>query len=701
MKKVLFALMLVAVSAKAQTVVPYNDIALGNANGIAVVLSNANVRVCTVPTSTNPPCTTLAPNLKKLAKDGTCSTDTQPNPMTADSSGNYSFCGPAGYFVVETSKQRYGTVRVPIVMAAVGGGTGGLCSAGQVVTGINPDGTPVCGSAGGVVSAPHNILSTTHTDSTPAAAQQGDMVVAVGNSPPLWTRVAKGAASYCWMMDPTGTFPQWNTCPNAIAVTPKVVPPPPFTIPAGQGVAWAYPSVCTPNAAFLADPGKAYYSCSATGGSLVRLHSGLTTTETFSITWNGFTMPVLPSDAVIQNVYPVMIGSRLGNPFVGYMRWECFSGATNDTLFDDSGTNFSGYLSLNTSLGSTAGDVTSASCRAASDSTVSANGNDDSEIGLAALAIYYTSATPATVPGTPFFIQPFYGNVIGVTPTPTALSDGTPIAFDAKSNFIMSKTVALNHLTGTRALNMANMVAGGVYYFRFNQDSTGGAALTGGTGCTWQINNVATTTIPISTTASAVQYMDVVFDGTNCLVDFPLAGGGGGGGLADPGGNGIMKRTALNTTAPAVLADVTTTLGYTAADDSTVVHKTGNETIAGTKTFSSSIVATGLDVGGLGFNGWQGEFLNLNGGSAPAVTSGCGTSPSITGFDNAFTITGGTGTYATCTVTFSRTWDHTPACTVNNRGVLAATRATPTTTTVVIDSASNFAAGGKIDATCF
>lgn len=59
-------------------------------------------------------------------------------------------------------------------------------------------------------------------------------------------------------------------------------------------------------------------------------------------------------------------------------------------------------------------------------------------------------------------------------------------------------------------------------------------------------------------------------------------------GLSDPGGNGIVKRTALGTTAVALAADVNTTLGYTAANDALVAHLAGTETLTGAKTFSAS-----------------------------------------------------------------------------------------------------------------
>ena len=59
-------------------------------------------------------------------------------------------------------------------------------------------------------------------------------------------------------------------------------------------------------------------------------------------------------------------------------------------------------------------------------------------------------------------------------------------------------------------------------------------------------------------------------------------------GLSDPGSNGVIKRTSLGITAIAVAADINTSLGYTAANDSLVAHLAGTETIAGAKTFSTS-----------------------------------------------------------------------------------------------------------------
>ena len=51
-------------------------------------------------------------------------------------------------------------------------------------------------------------------------------------------------------------------------------------------------------------------------------------------------------------------------------------------------------------------------------------------------------------------------------------------------------------------------------------------------------------------------------------------------------------------------------------------------------------------------------------GSAPTIST-CGTTPSVVGNDNAFTITTGTGAPTACTATFASAWTNAPVCNVN------------------------------------
>lgn len=76
-------------------------------------------------------------------------------------------------------------------------------------------------------------------------------------------------------------------------------------------------------------------------------------------------------------------------------------------------------------------------------------------------------------------------------------------------------------------------------------------------------------------------------------------------------------------------------------------------------------------------------------GTAPTI-SACGTTPSIVGNDVAGKITVGTGVVTSCTATFASAWTNAPACFANNETQILLTRATSTTTTVVLDAAVTF-----------
>ena len=83
------------------------------------------------------------------------------------------------------------------------------------------------------------------------------------------------------------------------------------------------------------------------------------------------------------------------------------------------------------------------------------------------------------------------------------------------------------------------------------------------------------------------------------------------------------------------------------------------------------------------------EFLD----TAPTVSSCGGGTPAVTAdsTDHAGTVTVGTGVVTSCTITFSLpAWTNTPRCVANNQTQLLLVRATPTTTTVVLDAAVTF-----------
>lgn len=85
-------------------------------------------------------------------------------------------------------------------------------------------------------------------------------------------------------------------------------------------------------------------------------------------------------------------------------------------------------------------------------------------------------------------------------------------------------------------------------------------------------------------------------------------------------------------------------------------------------------------------------------GTAPALTS-CGGSPSITGNDNAMTVTAGSAATG-CTITFATTWTNTPHCTVTEQTGSVANALTYTVSTTAVTLAQTGLAANVIDIVC-
>jgi hypothetical protein len=99
------------------------------------------------------------------------------------------------------------------------------------------------------------------------------------------------------------------------------------------------------------------------------------------------------------------------------------------------------------------------------------------------------------------------------------VTDASPIAWGLGTQYFANATVTLNHSTTTRALNLTGLVNGGQYQLIVTEDSTGGAALTGGTGCAWLIQGgTGSGSFPIATTANAKNIISFTYDGANCWV---------------------------------------------------------------------------------------------------------------------------------------------------------------------------------------
>ncbi|MCU1251545.1 MAG: Collagen triple helix repeat-containing protein [Edaphobacter sp.] len=109
------------------------------------------------------------------------------------------------------------------------------------------------------------------------------------------------------------------------------------------------------------------------------------------------------------------------------------------------------------------------------------------------------------------------------TPTFSSLTDSASVTWAIGSAIVANSTLTLVHTTGTRALNLTGLVNGGSYVVVLKQDSTGGAAATLGTGCTWfqggSAGFTASTTLALTTTASTVNILAFIYDGSNCYAN--------------------------------------------------------------------------------------------------------------------------------------------------------------------------------------
>ena len=83
-------------------------------------------------------------------------------------------------------------------------------------------------------------------------------------------------------------------------------------------------------------------------------------------------------------------------------------------------------------------------------------------------------------------------------------------------------------------------------------------------------------------------------------------------------------------------------------------------------------------------------------GAAPTITAGGGTGASITGQDQAFTVTIGTGSPTTVTVTFAQAFATTPVAVATSSQSGLILHVTPGTTTVQIQSSAAMSSGTKI-----
>jgi hypothetical protein len=171
--------------------------------------------------------------------------------------------------------------------------------------------------------------------------------------------------------------------------------PPPFPVPNGQAVAWAYPTSCSAFPAAPSTNGNA--TCGPQAGFVAKYFSSPLGNCCWTANWTGFTMPNLPSDAVIQGVYGVEFVQHLFKPgtAAGITHAACTSSGSQDINIPADGSNYTGEFWTATSLGAASGIVTGATCELDINSSLGPETLFNvNYINQVAIAIYYTTATP-------------------------------------------------------------------------------------------------------------------------------------------------------------------------------------------------------------------------------------------------------------------------------------------------------------------
>lgn len=105
----------------------------------------------------------------------------------------------------------------------------------------------------------------------------------------------------------------------------------------------------------------------------------------------------------------------------------------------------------------------------------------------------------------------------------TAQTDAATVTWAIASAHCANAALTFTVHSGSRTLNLTGLVTGGYYTLKLIQDATGGESLTGGTGCTWKQAGGGGTTFTLTATASAIDILAFMYDGTNCLATLTRA----------------------------------------------------------------------------------------------------------------------------------------------------------------------------------
>jgi hypothetical protein len=482
-------------------------------NRIGQPIAGASVAVCSAeppsPPSTSNPCNG---NDATIYTDYTLGTPAASNVVTTDAFGNAVIYGFPGVYWTVT----YGylvTPRIDIIVIPFGATT----------------------------SFSHNLLSTLHPDTVPYSPPVlGDLVQGNGSNKwqrlagntsttPKWLKsVGNGAAvtSQDWTSAgnpcPTGQFANVLNADLTISCGPPdsgngLALPPPFAVPNGQGVAWAFPTTVTASS-FDAPPQTNGYAVGGIPNGIVNMtSSGPLANWGWYVKWSNFVMPTLPNDAVIQGAYAVYFAGNSGTLFAtvnmgagasGSICPQCVS--PGGALANNPGgtTPWQGEY-YTTSLGSTSGAVTGAASYARLFQTLSGSFNQTLMVNATAIAIYYTSATPQSQVGYYF-------------PVPGASGSGS-VSSVSSGSLSPLFNVTVTNPTSTPSLNFAPIAAAAHTYYGNNTGSSAAPAFwsigTGDLPFTYSGNTTKLTTMSGSVASGDCVVGDAsgnVSDGGTC-----------------------------------------------------------------------------------------------------------------------------------------------------------------------------------------
>ena len=176
--------------------------------------------------------------------------------------------------------------------------------------------------------------------------------------------------------------------------------------------------------------------------------------------------------------------------------------------------------------------------------------------------------------------------------TPQALTSGATISWNPANGLNAAVT-----LTQNSTLSFSSTPVAGTYgTLVVTQDATGGRTLTLPSTTNVILGSSSTTTIGLSSAANAKDILNFYYDGTNCYWNIGQ-------------GYGIAAPAVITNLASGVTGSLPVANGGTGSATQNFVDLTTTQTIAGNKTFSSSITASSFVKSG----GTSSQFLKADG----------------------------------------------------------------------------------------